>query len=347
MLARMASRVPAITIQAILAGLRRLGFDERRLRAEARLPELPDARALVPDAMRQQLWAQAQRVAQREAIAVEAGLVLPIGALGAMDYLAISADTLGASCDALTRHFHSVSCERSLEIEQRPSDYRVKLIVPDARADTLLGDEFTLGAMVGRFRACVDGFSIAAVQLKRPSPANPQRFAELFGAPVSFGHAATALCLPGRARDLPISTCDPSLSRVLSSLLPPPAPGPSRSKLECSLRSHLRELLPRERFAASSVASALGMSERSLQRRLRELGRSYREIVDACRREEAERLLLEGRSDLAAIAHRLGFADQSGFSRAFKRWTHLAPRDWLAQHGPEHYGASPVPGADE
>jgi hypothetical protein len=45
-----------------------------------------------------------------------------------------------------------------LEVEQRSGDYRVKLIVPETRADTLLGDEFTLGTMVGRFRACVDGF---------------------------------------------------------------------------------------------------------------------------------------------------------------------------------------------
>jgi AraC-like DNA-binding protein len=73
------------------------------------------------------------------------------------------------------------------------------------------------------------------------------------------------------------------------------------------------------------------MSERSLHRRLRELGQSYQGVVDVFRREEAERLLVEGRVDMTEIAHRLGFADQSVFSRAFRRWTRMAPRSWLAR----------------
>jgi AraC-like DNA-binding protein len=327
----MARRVPGITIQALLAGFRALGLDERRLRAEANVPEQRlDAGALIPDVVRQRLWAAAYRKEQRGELALEVGLALPFGALGAMDYLAASAETLGMSCEALTQRFHSVSFERSLEIEQRPGDYRVKLVVADSREETLAGDEFTLGAMVARFRARVDGFSIAAVQLKRAPPRHPERFAEVLGAPVSFGHAASALCLPGRARDMPISSSDPWLRRAIESLLPHHENGAHGSALERSVRSCLRELLPQGRLGAVAAAGVLGMSERSLHRRLRELGLSYQTVVDAFRREEAERLLLEGRVEMTEIAHRLGFADQSAFSRAFRRWTCMAPRAWLA-----------------
>lgn len=323
--------VPAITIQALLEGFRALRLDERRLRAEAKVPEqLRDGRVLVPDGVRRRLWASAYQEAQRDELAIETGLVLPFGALGPIDYLTASADTLGSSCEALSRQFDSVSCERSVEIEQRPGDYRVKLVVGETREDTLWGDEFTLGVMVNRFRASVEAFSIAAVQLKRAPPRHADKFAKLFDAPVSFGHAATALCLPGRMRDLRISTCDPALRRALESLLPAREGGTQSSVLERSLRNCLRELLPQRRLVASSVAGALGMSERSLHRRLRELGQSYQVMVDVFRREEAERLLLDGRIQMAEIAYRLGFADQSAFSRAFKRWTHLAPRAWLA-----------------
>jgi AraC-like DNA-binding protein len=326
----MASEVPATTIQAILASFRALGFDEQRLRAEARVPAQLDGGVLVPDVVRRHLWAGGYREARRAELAIEAGLAVPFGALGPMDYLATSADTLGASCDALMRQFRTVSWERSLEIEQHPGDYRVKLVVVDTREDTLAGDEFTLGAMVGRFRAHVDGFSIAAVQLKRPPPKDPERFAALFGAPVSFGHAVSALCLPGRLRDAPLSSSDPWLTRALESLLPQSDMHSPESTLERSLRKCLRELLPRGRLGAAAVAGALGMSERSLHRRLRELGQSYQVVVDVFRREEAERLLLHGRIDMTEIAARLGFADQSAFSRAFRRWTQMAPRAWLA-----------------
>jgi AraC-like DNA-binding protein len=326
----MAREVPAITIQAMLAAFRTLGLDEPRLRSEANVPARLDGGVLVQDVVRRHLWAGAYREAQCAELAIKAGLALPFGALGPMDYLAASADTLGACCEALLRQFRSVSCERSLEIEQHPGDYRVKLVVVDTREDTLAGDEFTLGAMAGRFRARVDGFSIAAVQLKRPPPKDPERFAALFGAPVSFGHAVAALCLPGRLRDAPISSADPWLTRALESLLPHNDLQAPESTLERSLRNCLRERLPQGRLGAAAVAGALGMSERSLHRRLRELGQSYQVVVDVFRREEAERLLLDGRIDMTEIASRLGFADQSAFSRAFRRWTQMAPRAWLA-----------------
>jgi len=160
---------------------------------------------------------------------------------------------------------------------------------------------------------------------------------------VSFGHAVAALCLPARMRDVPLSTSDPWLRRALESLLPQQELGMhGSSPLERSLRDCLRELLPQGRLGAARVAAALGMSERSLHRRLRELGQSYQGVVDVFRREEAERLLVDGRVDMTEIAHRLGFADQSAFSRAFRRWTRMAPRSWLAHRSSLAEHGSPI-----
>jgi len=65
-------------------------------------------------------------------------------------------------------------------------------------------------------------------------------------------------------------------------------------------------------------------------------------VVDVFRREEAERLLVDGSIDMKEIAYRLGFADQSAFSRAFRRWTLMAPRTWLAQRSSLTPAASPA-----
>jgi AraC-like DNA-binding protein len=330
----MAQWVPAITIRAMLESFRVLGLDQRRLRAEAEVSEQQlDSGSLLPDAVRQRLWASACRQAQREEFAIEAGLALPFGALGLTDYVAASAATLGESCEALARHFHRVSCARHLQVESCADELRLELITAGTRMDTPAepaDDDFTLGALLGRLRASVDGFSLASVRLRRAPPQCASRFTELFGAPVSFGHAVATLCVPARLREAQLTSADPWLRRTLESLVPRDESGATGSALERSLRGCLRELLPRERFGAAKVASALGMSERSLHRRLRELGQSYQGMVDVFRREEAERHLLEGRIDMTEIAHRLGFADQSAFSRAFRRWTRMAPRDWLA-----------------
>jgi AraC-like DNA-binding protein len=358
----MALWVSAMTIHAMLEAFRALGLDDQRLIAEARVPErkresrAPEGEtrsqgrvaahvnkapltwpgtdsgreALLPDFVRQRLLAGACRAAKRDEFAVEAGLALPLGAFGLMDYLAASADTLGKSCEAMARRFHEVSCEHSLELESCESEYRLKLFSVDMGADTAARDDFAVGALLGRLRDRVEGFSLTAVRLRRQAPACAARFVDLLGAPVTFGHAVTTLCLPARMREAPLSSADPWLRRTLQSLLPPDERDGNGSALERSLRGCLRELLPERKFGASRVASALGMSERSLHRRLRELGQSYQGMVDVFRREEAERLLLDGRVDMAEIAHRLGFGDQSAFSRAFRRWTRMAPRAWLA-----------------
>jgi AraC-like DNA-binding protein len=318
----MARWVPAITIQAMLEAFRVLGLDERRLRAEAELSPQPlDTGSLLPDVVRQRLWASACRDAQRDEFAIEAGLALPFGALGLIDYVVASAATLGESCEALARHFHRVSCARVLQVESRAGELRLELITAGTRMDTpaeLADDDFTFGVLLGRLRARVDGFSVSSVRLRRGPPQCASRFADLFGAPVSFGHAVAALSLPARLREAQLTSADPWLQRTLESLVPRDESGGAASVLERSLRGCLRELLPHGRFGTAKVASALGMSERSLHRRLRELGQSYQGMVDVFRREEAERLLLDGRADMTEIAHRLGFADQNAFSHAFR-----------------------------
>lgn len=73
------------------------------------------------------------------------------------------------------------------------------------------------------------------------------------------------------------------------------------------------------------VAEILCVSERTLQRRLSEEGTSFAEIVDAVRRERAERMLARGFLTVTQMACELGFSDPSNFYRACKRWFGLSP----------------------
>ena len=73
------------------------------------------------------------------------------------------------------------------------------------------------------------------------------------------------------------------------------------------------------------------MSERSLQRRLRELGYTYNALADQVREATARLYLEQPDMALAEIGYLLGFADQSAFNRAFKRWTGCTPREARTQ----------------
>lgn len=96
----------------------------------------------------------------------------------------------------------------------------------------------------------------------------------------------------------------------------------------------------------SSVARALGMSPRSLRRRLAEEDVPYRAIVDRALASLATRLLVDERSSIQEIAYRLDFSDPSTFCRAFKRWTGSTPKQYVAMHansGPRSARASDGP----
>ncbi len=78
----------------------------------------------------------------------------------------------------------------------------------------------------------------------------------------------------------------------------------------------------------SDVAKTLGVSARTLQRKLSDDGVVFQELVDQARRELSERLLRTTQYPLVEVAFLTGFAEQSGFTRAFKRWAGETPRSY-------------------
>ena len=93
-----------------------------------------------------------------------------------------------------------------------------------------------------------------------------------------------------------------------------------------SLEDEVRTLLPAGYPTVEQGAGCVGVSVRTLQRRLHHHGLTYSELVEHVRHEEACRLLQEHGRGIAEIAVRLGYSDPSHFSRAFRRWEGISPR---------------------
>jgi AraC-like DNA-binding protein len=87
------------------------------------------------------------------------------------------------------------------------------------------------------------------------------------------------------------------------------------------------ESLPKE-LDAATLADALHMSPRTLQRRLEGEGTALTDVVARARRDLAEKLLSDASLPLAEVAARCGFSELATFSRAFKRWTGKPPGQW-------------------
>jgi AraC-like DNA-binding protein len=326
---------PAATARAILAGLRALGLDAEAIRASAGLEAgaLAPVDATLPAEAFGRLWTEAARRAPREELVTEVALAIPFGAFGALDYLAGSAPTVGAAFMALAAHFRYVAMGVSLELVGGKGGHEVRLVNASSLVDPALSDEFTLAVFVGRFRtrSLAVPFAVEEVRLTRPPPSRPTRHAALLGGPVAFGCGAAALRLSPATWAAALPGADPALQATLRELAEHAGLGRAADgELRLQIRSRLRLLLPEGRAAAGEVAAALGLSERTLHRRLRAEDTSFREVLEAFREAEAERLLGTGRVALSEVALRLGFSDQTAWNRAFRRWKGRSPTEWLA-----------------
>lgn len=104
----------------------------------------------------------------------------------------------------------------------------------------------------------------------------------------------------------------------------------------------ISRLLPTGECCIERVAAALGMHPRTLQTRLQQQQRGYRTLLQEVRQSLAEQQLLFGGQTITELALQLGYADVAVFSRHFRRWTGLSPRQWQQQQQ-----QLPQPGKDQ
>jgi AraC-like DNA-binding protein len=329
------SLLPAATARAVLAGLRAIGLDAEAVRAAAGLSSdaLAPVDAFVPTEAFERLLTAAFEQAPREELVTEIGLAIPFGAFGALDYLAGSSPTVSTAFEALAAHFRYVAQGVTLELEEADGGGEVRLVDHPQMPSPEVSDEFTLAVFVGRFRTRTGAvpFRTQEIRLTRAAPARPTRHAALLGAPVTFGCKVAALRLSAPVWRAALPGADAALQATLRELAEHAGLGGASSPEDdfaVQVRSRLRLLLPDGRASAAEVGEALGLSERTLHRRLQGAGTSFRIILEAFREAEAERLLRGGRLPLGEVALRLGFSDQTAWNRAFRRWKGMSPTEW-------------------
>jgi AraC-like DNA-binding protein len=146
-----------------------------------------------------------------------------------------------------------------------------------------------------------------------------------------FGAEATQLVLPRAALAARLASADPALLAILTRAADELARRSSTDPLMTQqVKRVLHEALRSDDAQVESVAKALGLTVRSLQRRLKDEGTSFQAVREDVRRTLAQRYLDDGLA-IAEISFLLGFSEPSAFFRAFKRWTGMTPIESRAQ----------------
>lgn len=167
-----------------------------------------------------------------------------------------------------------------------------------------------------------------------PPPAERAAYEAFFACPVHFGAAQTGIVFPRSWLQLPLRSADPALGGLMEEhaarLL---ADFSSGMNLANEVRSVIYRHLPGGEPDIDSIATDLGMSARALQTRLRKADMTFSDLVDEIRRSLAAVLVADERLTLVNVALLLGFAEQSSFTRAFRRWYGVAPGEYRKSNG--------------
>ena len=320
--------VPANLLRAQWRGLESLGLDMAALRQACGDPFV-DATDVVPVERYLRQWAAAQALFGAPGLPTALAAALPFGALGMLDYLAGSAATLGASVESLALHVRTLIDDTWIEIEAPQG--RLFWIMVRARPHVpALALEFTTALLACRLRQVVGPELLPQqVLLARGIAPTPEQHAPVFGASVRYDATACGIALLTAQRALPLRMHDPYLHDTLCTLAAQLSlPDSTRHALSAAIAARLRHLLAEQQAEPARLARLLGLSERTLQRRLEAEGLSFSDLLTRFRREEAERLLRDPAQPLSQIAQALGYSEQAAFSRAFKRWTGTTPAAW-------------------
>jgi AraC-like DNA-binding protein len=151
--------------------------------------------------------------------------------------------------------------------------------------------------------------------------------ARFVGTKVEFGADRDEFALNADARELPLIHADSHLNDLLLKYCEAALADRrgDMSQLRTRVENAISSVLPHERVRVEDVARSLGMSKRTLARRLSDEGLNFTEILQQLRRDLAVRYLDDRRLHVSKIAWLLGFHEVSAFTHAFKRWTGKTP----------------------
>lgn len=197
------------------------------------------------------------------------------------------------------------------------------------RGDTLAGHvmaDFGLSLVVSMCRANYgESLVPARVTFRKPAPRNLRPYETHFGCEVVFGATADSFLLPRETADLPLPTSNHELATTFDAILTRQLADLDAASLADRCRAYLLQELTSGAPSEESLARAMAMSRRTLQRKLGEAGLTYKQLLEQTRHELALRYLDDPTKSVTDITFLLGFSEQSAFSRAFKRWTGVAP----------------------
>lgn len=281
----------------------------------------------IPLSVALSLWDALRDRSGDPTLQLAAPMSLPYGAYRVLEYLVGSSATVGDGVRRFASYFRLITAQVALDVESGPHESSMGVSLAGGGAVAPVYVDYIFAALIGRLRMRPrPELRVARVEFRRPEPSYAAAYEEGLRAPIRFGAAKDRLFFARGEWESALATRDPTLAEILDEHARARSEAASdwSTRHTGQVRDAIVKMLP-EGAAVEAVSRSLGVSARTLQRRLAEAGTTYGALLDDVRRGLAEAYLSNRGTSIGEVAFLLGFSDQSTFHRAFVRWTGEAP----------------------
>jgi AraC-like DNA-binding protein len=277
------------------------------------------------------LWQEIVRRSGDPAIGLRLAELTQLETFNVTGYAMSHSPTLGKALDRLVRYSRLLYEGMEFVLAVQPGmailSYRA---VNSALVLPLASVSWTLANIVlWARRSLGTEWPLSKVHLQAPMPVTSTPYRRLFRTTVTFDQPLNALIFEASWLDHALVNANSGLCELLdryaeSLLLKLPKTEGFVAQLQHLLAEELRGREPK----LETIATQLGYSPRTLQRKLQQAGTSFQQVLDTIRRELAVQYLQDTQLTTSEIAFLLGFSENSAFNRAFRRWTAMTPGEY-------------------
>ncbi len=255
----------------------------------------------------------------------------------AYDFAVTSAPTMRDGLERMMRHLRLQHDGAEIRLAVERGEARVWVVFHSTSRVPRHFCEFAVAVWFLRARTLIDRpFVPRSVCFRHSAPADLAEHLRVLGALPSFSAADDCVIFDESYLSAPLRTANPALGNLMvAHLAERQERVPSRPQIEERVRAELKRALKEGASpSVTSVASAMALSVRSLQRALGDAGTSFQDLLDEARRDLALLWIEDRARSLKQISNDLGFGQSTAFTRAFRRWTGRSPSTYRSGAAP-------------
>jgi len=249
---------------------------------------------------------------------------------GYYSHLALTAPTLGDAFESLSRNIGKLVLQSAININESGSSVTINYSIQDeGTAPCRELSEAVVGFAILIARTALGSdWHPECIQFEHPRPATIAPYRERSNSRYEFDAPAAAMTFDRSLLSAAMPGANIYLQKAVEKYIADViAKRVGFSKIALDVRAKIAACIDNGLPTIDEIAVALRTSPRTLQRRLRDAGTTYSDVLDEFRLDLADRMLVDSDMRVSEIGYMLGYADLSSFDRAYRAWTGHTPAE--------------------